>query len=496
MLRAGEDDSGRRGAPAPASRSLAALWVIATLLGSLAAACPLEQRNQDPMRASAITTLTAPDGSTFVLVVDTSMPLVHWAIATPADDPVRLPGLALTTMRVSLNGTWYTGSMDAEAERRALREQDDAYHAWFESPGSAALAETLARCTKEAERLGDTTAFHRVLASVPVHQPEIVDRFPACELVLTTVPAALADTARILVERREQPAFRDLQATWARTVLERAAAMNEEPNTALRAEILALAIPEHPFGRAMERPASVAPRRSEALATWQATQHPTRTVHVLIGGFDSEAVKATLQNVFATTSLPGNPSPIVGVPRGIGSMRRSVVTGMRVPTLAIAFLLPPITDHDTLAASARWLGDGPESHVGQELQRAGHTQAVVRCTAPWPPTRDGRSLLLLEVTDPGGLRFSSDQVLQICSKAAANPPTTASLQAVLAAMQREWTALSDDPRRLACALAEMAFVWPGRPLRIDAPDRIEAKAVQTLLGQVLAGHPVVVEGRP
>ena len=439
---------------------------------------------------------TTPDGSRFVLVPDAGVSLVHWAIATMAHDPPAFPGLCAVTMRAALGGTWRSGSRDPERERQALDDHDAAYHTFLGNPADAAAGAELLRLSKALEQFGDPVAHGRLLASVPMHRPEVTYDPPVCLYVTTTVPDALQDVARRLLERREATALRDLQAAWVQTVLARAEQQRQDDRTALHAEVLALAMPDHPFLRQLERPGLAAPRRSEAMATWQAMQRPERTIHVLYGGFDATSAQAMLQGVFATTGLP--PAELLPPVRArpISSLRRSVVPGARVPTVAIAFVLPPDVDRDVLAVAVHWLADGPDSRLGQELPRRGRAQATVSCMAPWPRTVDGASLLLLEVADAGGIEGLADLCRKAARDVAAAVPTPASLETALATVQREWTTAVNDPRQFAMAIAEAALLWPRRPPPLCPPDRVDAGAVRRLLLQILDTQPVVVEARP
>lgn len=461
------------------------------LLGALTATATAQAARAGgaPIRFST------PDGSTFVLLPDATMPIVHWAVATPVDDPPGFPGLSAATMQSSLLGTWRTGSNDGNAERRALDAHDEAFAAWLAAPTEAARVEAFARCATEVERLTDRGAFARVLAALPVHRPEVVDRDPVGLFLLTTCSEALPELARILVERREQQALRELQPTWAATSIRIAAMQLDDPLLALRREVLTLAIPDHPYARLLETPTTAAPRRAEAFAVWNATQRPERTVHVVVGGFDAEALTATLQKTFATTGLPAALPPATATIRPIRSQRRSLVQGVP-PTVVIGFLLPPDVPRDLLTIATRWLGDGPDSRIGQELQRLGRKHATVRAAAPWPPTIGGQSLFTLEVGDPDGIDQLAEQTLKACRQAVAIAPTAPALQAVIGALQRERTELANDPRALAAAIAEAAVSWPRQPFEVNAPVRAEPKAVIELAGRIVATPPIVVEGRP
>lgn len=225
------------------------------------------------------------------------------------------------------------------------------------------------------------------------------------------------------------------------------------------------------------------------------TQNPERTVHVLLGDFDPVAVEAALRPVFARTDLPAPPTPPTP-PRAIAGVRRSVVPGVGAATIAMGWLLPAGVDPEVLETAARWFGGGETSYVGQELLRKGHTKLTVRCRAPWPEAVDGRSLLLLEARDETGSATLAEHVQQIVAQVGTRGPLPREIQLVNTARQREWMELTDDPRRLAAEVAKRGLLWPQQRVRVGVPPPVLAKSVMDLLNTLLAGQPVVVEGRP
>jgi len=479
-------------------RRVIALAALAGLLGTSIAEARAQAQAAGANARAAVVAFTAPDGSRFVLVPD-AVAAVHWAVATfvdANDEPRGLEGLAYTTTRASLGGTWRTGSTDVEKEQQALASLDEAWQNALQRPGDAASAARVIESTEIANGLGDTAAFRRVLAAMPAHRPEVIDRQPVCIFALTTLPDAIGDVGRLLVERREQQALRELQAMWMQDLHRRTASHFADATAAVRAEVLALAMPNHVAARSLEQPQSRVPKRAEAMAVWESTQHPDRTVHVLLGDFDTTAAMETLSAVFTAAPSHKYERPATAPLRAFQSMRRSTVPGVRVPVVALAWALPPVEDRFVLEAARLWLGDGLESHIGQELQRAGRTKASVQCLVPWPRTVDGASLLLLEVSDPGGTDQLGELVMAAVGTAVAVAPSPASLRQVLATMQRRWCGLTDDPRQLALELAETAVLWPRATVSATMPDHLSPEAVQALLAKTFTGQPVVVEGRP
>src|SRR5690606_31814954 len=111
---------------------------------------------------------------------------------------------------------------------------------------------------------------------------------------LTTVEPAIETIAKLVFERREQQALRGLARTWLPSILERAQQHTTHPRRRLHAEALALLMPFSPAIAKLEAPPVLAPNRDQAMTAWQSSQHPTRTVHVLLGTFDEKRTKALL----------------------------------------------------------------------------------------------------------------------------------------------------------------------------------------------------------
>lgn len=446
----------------------------------------------------AATSFTAPDGSRFVLVPDSAVPHVQWAIATWADggdDPPGLEGLARATMRAAAHGPWSIGSRDVAAERACLEEQDLAWQRLLADPRDASAAQRVRELDQRSQELFDATVFPRMLAAAPCHRVEIVERGPVAVLVLTTMPAAIGEVGRLLVERREQQPLRRLPASWLATFGARAAAHAAERHVAVRAEVLALTMPSHPAARFLQPPVPASPTRRQALATWAQSQRPERTVHVLFGDFDRGSAEATLGATFTATALPSRPGNNPPPPQPQAAVRRSLVSGAARPVVAIGWILPAPIDHRIVAAAAAWLGDGPDGHLAGELRRLGRSPRAVRCLAPWPIAADWPGLFLIEVEDDraDGL---ADLIASTVQKSSQAPPDAVAVQTTLAAMQRRWREQNPGSRELAITLAVEALQWPAQPIAAHGPTGLDAKAMQEALARIFKSQPVIVEGRP
>jgi len=472
------------------------------LLALFAAATPAQSpampRPPVAKAPPSVTTFRSPDGSRFLLIPNPAMALVQWAVATPAeagDEPPGLEGIAAAAAQASLGGTWVTGSANAEKERLALDALDQAWHDMRSAPQDPDVLQRLGQSQAEVQALGDTHAFLRMLAGLPVHRPEVVTKDGTAVLQLTTVAGAIGAVAERLVERREEQALRDLGKVWMRELVARQNLYDADPTSTVRAELLALAMPNHPLSRAAERAGRAMPRRSQMLAVWQATQRPERSVHVLVGNFDPAEAQATLSAAFTATRLPPPPAARELPLRPLQSLRRSTVPGNRVPMVAVAWVMPEIPDPFQLEVAAQWFAGGADSWLGRALLKAGRKTASTSCRAPWPMTIGGQSLLLVEVQDPAGIDGLADLVLQQSRTCTEKDPTKAELQPKIQNLQVQWTIVTNEPRWYAMEIARHALLWPQQPPRLEIPTAVEARPLRQLLARIFAGQPVIVEGR-
>jgi hypothetical protein len=489
-----------RGADAPPARGAAGgrapgglgLALAATLGGGAAAA----QAPPPPVR------FVTGDGSRVLLLPGTGPPVVHWAIASPCGplvDPETAPGLAAACALVSLAGTWQTGSFDARREAAALAALDAAEADLASAPrtdGKApdALVTRADELRAAAGRLADPLAWRRVMLAAPVIDLRVATHEGAAVLSLTTMPTAVPSVAKLLLERREHQALRGVRGAFE-TARERATAVwDADPLAPLRAEALALAFPGSPLARGGDRPPSGGFTRAQALATWAASQHPSRTVHVLTGNFEPATVETLLRAVFQETALPPPPAAATA-PRPAAAVRRAIVPGARHPAIVIAWPLQDREDPRELALLAGWFGVGADSWLGRELQRRGRRGVKVHAQAPWPPGAPG-GLFEIEVTDaagsPPGL---ADQVLALCRATTKKAPREGELDQVRGTVLAEWSKDTQRGADLAAQIARTMLLHPGLQLP-GAPLGAAALAdLPARLQRILDGTPIVVEWR-
>jgi len=471
------------------------------LLPAMALALAFGARAQTPPKPQPpkIADFRTPDGSRFVLVPDESLRQVHWAIASwvdGRDDPRGLEGLALATVRTSLGGTWQIGGSDPDGERQAARELDEARRALRKQRDDAKLQQQVLVAELALATFGDLRTFRRVLAATPAHRPEVLEHGPTATFVVTTVADAIPDVAELLRARREESALRGLPTTWRALLAQRIADRKQDVSATLHAELLALLMPFASRARMLEWPREHAfPTFEQALACWQASQHPSNTVHVLVGNFDAATVREALRTTFATTALPTPADREPVHPRPPRTERRSIVHGYGTPRLAVAWTLPAQRPPWAAEVTARWFGDGERSWLGRRLRRLGYRDLELRCLAPWPQVESGRSMLLLEIHDLSRKEGLLDAVIEQCAAIASQRLEDGAFFVANMELQHEWNDRHSDPRAIAVTLARRALMYPREAPSIAAPPQVDAKTALSLLKATLGTKPAIVEGQ-
>lgn len=474
-------------------RGAIARWCTRAGVGVLLAA---SLTAQEAAFSGAFAELRTPDGSRFLLVPTGGPPVVHWMVATPAgvlEDPPELAGLSFAVARASLLGTTFSSSRDAQEEERVLAEQDrleqelDRRMASRENPTDL-LAE-LTRVRAQALNLSDPASWERQLRRAPALGTELRE-LPDAELLhITTTVRGLPRVAQLLMERREGTVLRGVHHHLRIVRAEQQRARGTEVEAAMRREVLGLRFIGHPFANAWAATDQPAPLpRARALEVFQRTQHPTRTLHVLTGGFDLTEVKELVDGLFTETQLPPPPAPVAAPERGADIERRSSIRGGKHPAVTIGFRVPDGIDPDVLATTVEWLAGPTEAEILTRLRIGGHPDATVRGTLPFPSFAAG--LFLLEVADPNAARGAPDLLrdlekvlLQIASEA----PRPAEIERARTRLSSAEAASRLSAEDLAFRLAIDCGLRTRTPEQsLNPPRQVDVTAVQKLAQTMLA----------
>jgi len=451
---------------------------------------------------AAVHAFTAPDGSRFVLLPRQAPPVVHWTVFTPTapdDDPDGLDGLALAVARASLAGPFAFGSRDRAAEEELLgrieaheRRISLLLRAGRDVP--AELSEALRADTLQAMTVADSLAWERALRQAPASGPRLARTAGGTLLSLTAPVEAVGRVAQLLLARREGAALRGLFDELRAVRAELAAAAARHPWTAVRDELRSLAYGTLPAGRpSITRPEAFAPlSRAQAWQVWVRTQRPDRSVHVLTGGFEVEALAEALRASFASSALTADPwAPPWSAPEP-RSERRSRLTQGALSGIALGLRPPAGADPDAVAIATEWLAGGEGSFLQRWLETDGAPAS--RPAATWPyPAPGPDALVLLEVAveeehalDPERVRLVFAEVDAALDAAAQKPPEDHELQLTRARLAAAHAAARATPEGLAAFVAVRCGAFgmpPDRALRpVDAVrDREVVEVLRAML---------------
>ncbi len=474
-------------------RAVAFLFIVCS-----AAALPAQA---EPLPALRV--LNTPDGSRCILLPTAGPPIVHWVVFTPAgpaDDPEGLEGLAVAVARASMAGTTRVGSRNRATEEELLArvEENERKKAVLQRAGRdlpTELLNSLRTDASQAESVADRLAWERALRQAPACASRLSRTADGTLLHLCTPVEAIGRVAALLLARREEPILRGIHDELRAVRTDLVARAAQDPWTALRDEVRSLAYGALPAARASItdvegfRPLS----RAQALETFVRTQRPDRSVHVLVGGFEVEAVADTLVRAFAATSLTVDafaPARVAPEPRG---ERNSRLLGGEVSGIALGLRVPATADPNAVAVAVTWLANGDDSFLARWLNTQGLRTGTLRGSYPFPSTVAG-ALVLLEIALDDRDAYEGERVQRLFAEVDAGlraalkqPPLPQELSLARAYLAAERATLCAAPDRLATFIAIACSSLGVEPEDVQRSiDTVEDGAVIEVLSQLLA----------
>jgi predicted Zn-dependent peptidase len=466
---------------------------------------------QDDAAPPAHESFVTVDGSRFLLVPTRGTPIVHWAMFVAAgvlEDPVGLEGLSFAVARAALAGPASIGSLDRQREQRALAaldelEQEIARTILAKGAAATELLARRSRAAADAAALADPLAWERELRAAPALGVELRQLTDGILLQIGTRVSGLANVAQLLHRLREEPILRGVHEEFRAVRAE--LAQRRAASSAARRELLALSYLGHPYSRAqIETGPPGVLSRSVALEVFARTWHPTRTYHVLAGGFETAELRTLLEQVFRTTQLTA-PAAVPAPPLPAQLMtRRSTIRGGAPSGLTIGYRLDPGRDETTLAVLVEWLAGRDDSELATRLRLRGHPRITVRAQAPFPG-RAAAGLLLLEVADAGGTPARPASALlpdvdAALAAALSEAPSQAAIEQAAARVGTRVRAQWLGPASLASVLAIRCGLERAEPQRALRPPPIPTAADILAFGRRLLTDErrtvVIVENAP
>lgn len=430
---------------------VAALLVLAlatqTLASQQSSSTPNSPPSNSPQPSSTTPRIvTTPDGCRFLLYPTGGPPVVSWVVRTPAG-PVEErdgeEGLAFAVARAAMAGTGAIGSIDRAAEQDLLQRLDaDEMRAMqlalAGQPPPPDLLAALASHRSAAVKVADPLAFERALRAAPAGASRLSQSPQAILLHLELPIEAVARVADLLVARREGAVLRGLYDEWRGVRVELAAANAADTWAAARDEVRWLAYRGHALGRPALGAAPAPTSRARAHEVFARTHRPERSRHVLVGGFDADAIEAVLMSAFSRSALPTDPLPLppaIAPPRGELTGR---ILGGAFAGMAVACRTAPDSSTAAVSLAATWLADGDGSFLARTLRAKGLGVEEVRVTHPFPAA-SAAPFVLIEVradarqgSDAGRRQALVTGVDVALNLAASATPTAAELSVVRA----------------------------------------------------------------
>jgi predicted Zn-dependent peptidase len=450
----------------------------------------------------AVRALNTPDGSRCLLLATPGPPIVHWVIFTPcgaSEDPEGLEGLAVAVARASMAGTANLGSRNraTEADVLARVDENERKRALLQRAGRALpqeLLNSLSHDASQAEAVADRLAWERALRQAPALASRLSQTFDGTFLHLCLPVEALGRVAALLHARREEPILRGIHDELRAVRTEMLARAAADPWTPLRDEVRSLAYGATPRGRAsITQSEALRPlSRGQALETFVRTQRPDRSTHVLVGGFDAEAIADALVRGFATTKLTDEPLASPAIPNEPRGARSSQLRGSALAAMTIGLRVPAAADPDALAIATAWLAGGEDSFVARWLNTEGVRPSTLRGTYPFTAPAAG-ALVLLEVAvdaaEPEQVQRMFDMVDAALVAAHKGTPLAHELRLARALLIAERAASCANPDGLATFLAVRTASWAIPPERLLRPlEAVSDATVTEVLHQLLAPH--------
>ena len=183
---------------------------------------------------------------------------------------------------------------------------------------------------------------------------------------------------------------------------------------------------------------------------------PTRTALVLVGNFTWEEVLPSLSQSFGQWLAPDVPArPIPPEPEQKGERRAILEADAPYPGFQVGWLIPGEShpDPSVMTMLSRILGMGRTSRLHRQLVDT--NRLASRVDVRMDGSASGAILFSIGVIGNGDVNTGEigAKVLQAIEQLQNQPPTPEEMNRVLALIELEEIRISDDPERLAMALA-------------------------------------------
>ena len=395
-----------------AARRLAALLILALLLAAPVAGQDLAER---------VTTETLDNGMKLILVEQPSAPVISFHLAFDVggiDEPAGLGGIAHMVEHMAFKGTRRIGSLDWEAEQRALDAVEVARLALEQVRRSgdaervAAAEQRLAAARERANALAEPAPLDDLLGVAGATGLNASTGYDSTQYVVSLPANRLELYARVYAGVMADTVFRSFYEERDVVREERRQRSEDDPQGVLIEAFLAEAFPDHPYGRPLigsfEEIAGWTATKAEAF--FEAFYAPDRAVLVAVGDVDPARDLQVLRRYFGAVPARDTLSPRLPEAAPQTAERRVEVTFDAQPQLAVGWRKPTWPDRDAFALDLidALLTNGRTSRLYQRLVLEDGSVLGVSSASTFPGSREDN--LFLVYAQPRA-PFGPDEVL-------------------------------------------------------------------------------------
>lgn len=376
---------------------------LAALLALLAVAAPASAQDLEGL----VTTETLDNGMRIILVERPAAPVISFHLAFDVggiDEPEGLGGIAHMVEHMAFKGTPSIGSLDPEAEERALDALEVEVLALRHARGTGdaeAVARAEARVAAARERanaLAETSPVVDLLNLAGAVGLNASTGYDSTQYVVSLPANRLELYARVYADLMTNVVFRSFYAERDVVREERRQRSEDDPQGVLIEALLATAFPEHPYGRPLigsfEEIAAWTATRAEAF--YRSFYAPDRAVLVAVGDVDPERDLPILRRYFA--AVPERPTIRRRIPDPAPQQaaRRVEVTFDAQPQLAVGWRAPTYPDRDAyvLDLIGSLLSSGRTSRLHERLVLEDGTAVGVSAGPGFPGIREENLFLV------------------------------------------------------------------------------------------------------
>lgn len=391
---------------------IAPTLLLASLLAAPVAAQDLADR---------VTTETLDNGMEIILVEQLSAPVISFHLAFDVggiDEPAGLGGIAHMVEHMAFKGTPSIGSVDREAEERALDalevEMLSLLHVRREgTPDEVAWAEARVAAARErANALAATSPLDDLLSVAGAEGMNASTGYDSTQYVVSLPANRLELFARIYADVMTDIVFRAFYEERDVVREERRQRSEDDPQGVLVEALLSEAFPRHPYGRPLigsfEEIEAWTATRAEAF--YRAYYAPDRAALVAVGDVDPERDLPVLRRYFGAVPSRDTLRTVIPDAARQEEERRVEVAFDAQPQVAAAWRKPTWPEREAFVLDLidALLTNGRTSRLYERLVLQDGSVLGVSSTSSFPGVREPN--LFLIIAQPRA-PFGPDEVL-------------------------------------------------------------------------------------